>query len=126
MDGRGNNTEYVLSGTHLPDTPQGAALPSATAVLVINNAKAFQGTVDLGAYSMVTLAGVRADSYSYDPTHDLLKLYQGNRVVDTLHLNFDSASIPEPWNQLRLQSTGSITYVSDAYHGLSYGIGQHV
>jgi hypothetical protein len=90
---------------------------------VVNDPKAFRGTIDLGPFSAVTLKDMYGDNYSYDPAHGIFKLYQGNTLVDTLHLNFDSTKEAAPWNTLRVQNAPGGVYITDAYHGLSFNIG---
>lgn len=119
VDGRvGANALYMLDGAK-------TEFNWPTAQLVIDDPKAFHGTVSMGPASDVLLH-VLATSYSYDPTHDLLSLYQGDKVVDTLKLEFHGgATFPS-----FLQSGGSVTdgwtTVATGYHGLAYGISEHV
>jgi hypothetical protein len=123
IDGRGQRyTLYELQGD---TTNPSARMFASTADLTINDAQNFHGAVELGAFASVELVGVGATSYSFDPTHDLLKLYKGNHVVDTL-------ALVEPGNTtgvLQVQSStfaSGWTLISTGYTGLSYGIGQHV
>jgi hypothetical protein len=120
VTGSGNNTEYVLSGEHPPPTAAGSSLPKPTAFLIIDHPKAFHGTIDLGPYSAVILEGLSGTAHTYDPTQDLLKIYQGTKVVDTLHLNWDSAS-GASFNVLGVQNDNGI-FITDGYNGLS----QHI
>lgn len=115
--GNQNNATFVLDGA-----PSAYNWP--TADLTISNPAAFHGTVDMGVAAQVTLS-VWASSYSYDASHDLLSLYQGDKVVDTLKVDFHGgAQFPS-----YLQSGGPAsnwTSIATGYHGLSYGISEHV
>jgi hypothetical protein len=93
-----------------------------TANLTITDAKHFNGAVELGSFSSVDLVGITATSYTFDPAHDLLRLYQGNRVVDTVNLEVPGNTT----GILAVQSFANAVYVGTGYHGLSYGISQHV
>jgi hypothetical protein len=90
-----------------------------TATRTITDAKDFHGAIELGSYSAVELLGVSATSYTFDATHDLFRLYQGNRVVDTVNLGASTGSIRV---QSSSSSTGGWVYVGTGYRGLSYGI----
>jgi len=118
IDGKGQQSRVLYD-------IEGVANPSyvPTAQLTINDAQHFHGAIELGSYAGVALEGVSATSYTFDATRDLLRLYQGDKVVDTVNL-------ASPLG-VRVQSGsggtgGDWTYVSTGYHGLSYGIGLHV
>lgn len=121
VTGSGGNTEYILSGEG-----QGPA-SFATAHLVINRPQAFHGEIQLGDYSQVTLYGIWASSFSYDVSRDLLKLYQGDTVVDTIDLHVPGATgNPFPFIQSSHPPGPSWVAFGTGYHGLSYGIDPHV
>jgi hypothetical protein len=90
VDGAANHTLFVLRGVdnsgHFPN-----------AGMTIDDGKAFHGDIDMGAFSLLTIRGVWADSYQIDLKHDLLRLYQGDRVVDTfnVHLSADPTGFVE-------------------------------
>ena len=62
----------------------GVSIQLSNASLTLDDPAAFQGQIDLGHDSSVFLAGVHADSWNIKG--DILKLYSGSRVVDSLNL----------------------------------------
>jgi hypothetical protein len=119
----GNKAGYELNGQEGPEY-------SATAHLVASNAWAFHGPITLEGWSDVYLSHVWASSYTFDAKHDLLKLYQGEQVVDTIKLHVPGAtgtnaplfmqSNHDPFTQ------DGWTYFGTGNHGLSFGVLQHV
>jgi len=116
------NMQYNLGGD------QGLGY-SATAHLVIEDPKAFHASIQLGKWSDVMMEHIWASSYTFDANHDLLKLYQGNKVVDTISLHVPGATGSNAG--LMMQSnhnaaTGDAwVYFGTGYHGLSFGVSQH-
>jgi hypothetical protein len=84
------------SGQHQLFEVQGdpSRWPFVTAYLDIQHGLGFKGTIDIGPGADVTFEGVRATSWSYQ--NGILDLYQGNTVIDKLHLesNGVNASVP--------------------------------
>jgi hypothetical protein len=116
-----NNTLYMLDGS-------GEGLGSIpNAQLFVNSPTTFHGTIDLGPHSGVQLNSIWADSYKFDAKNDLLSLYQGNKVVDTVSLLFNGGATLA----LGVQSqhagagAGNWVYVATSNHGLSYHIPIH-
>jgi hypothetical protein len=126
VDGPANNTLYVLDATSGP-------MFAATAHLVVNDARTFHGSISLGSFSDVSLQHVWASSYTFDATHDLLKLYQGDKVVDTLSLHVPGATGTNsvlfmqspPATAVASSGGDGWVYFGTGYHGLSYGISPH-
>jgi hypothetical protein len=123
--GPDNKTLYSM------DAAQGPMF-SATAHLVVTDPDKFHGAISLGKFSDVTLEHIWASSFTFDATHDLLKLYQGNQVVDTISLHVPglTGTNADLFMQSPPHFPGTISdgfvYFGTGYHGLSYGISPHV
>jgi hypothetical protein len=77
----------------------------------------------------VSLEHIWASAYTFDATHDLLMLYQGNRVVDTVSLHVPGV-IGTNAGLFMQSSHDPVTgdgwvYFGTGYHGLSNGVSQH-
>jgi hypothetical protein len=87
VHGSGQNQLFEVKG----DPSQ---WPFVTAYLDIQHGLGFRGTVDMGPQASVSFEGVSATSYDYH--NGILDLYQGNTVVDKLHVEVNGANASVP------------------------------
>jgi len=128
--GGGKNTTYILASEGAPGPlPDLHIMPGAG--LHITDPKHFKSEIAIGTFSSVQL-DIGATSYTYDAAHDLLRLYQGNRVVDTLNIHSTASNVGgggtmgfHVQGHLNPDNTGFVL-ISTGYTGLANGLSPHV
>jgi hypothetical protein len=108
--------------------PQGFNTIVADAHLIVEHGLGFKGTVDLGPQADVFFKGVTATSYTL--ANGILDLFQGNTVVDELHVNLPTNRFFNIWSLPATSAGPGSIYIGTGYAGLGggllYGIYPHV